>query len=468
MEASEVSSGIIYVFWGLIAAALFYGAVTSFREGETIPGRKLLAASAVALIAALALGYVDFPGKMVLAGGFVIVMMAGVYLFFRKPLSDPAGQGSPRRRVDESDTMFARMELIPGSPAFESYYAENPEKAPEDAKIRSLPGLLSANSLFYHPVLFKEAEANFGLIKYLRQANKKQPKVDRDFLSGGGEATHDIDPAWLTHYLKKRALQLGAHSAGVTLIRDYHLYTHGGREESRGRPVKMLHTHAIAFTVEMDFDSVRTAPAAPITLESSRQYLNSATLALELSELLQRLGYDARAHIDGDYELICPLVARDAGLGEIGRMGLLMTPRLGPRVRIAVVTTDAPLVADGSRHDPTMIEFCRICEKCADCCPGKSIPQGEMEDTDGIRRWKINAESCYRYWCIAGTDCGRCMAVCPFSHPDNVMHQVIRRLIRRSGLMVKLALAGDDLLYGRRPKPAMHRADIKKLPSTKW
>ncbi len=48
---------------------------------------------------------------------------------------------------------------------------------------------------------------------------------------------------------------------------------------------------------------------------------------------------------DAHFRVVCPLVARDAGLGEIGRMGLLMTPELGPRVCIGVVTTDAPLVA---------------------------------------------------------------------------------------------------------------------------
>lgn len=453
MEASVISSVIIFIFCGLVAAALFFGAVTSFREGETMPGRKLLAASVVALIAALVLGVVDFPGKVLLAGVFVLVMMAGLYLFFRKPLRGSTGQGTPRREVDEADTIFARMELHPGSPEFESYYAENPEKARDDDRARSLPGLLSAGSLYHNPVLFQETDVNFRLIKYLRQANKKLSETDYDPDSRGGKGTRDTDPVWLSRYLKKRAIELGAHSAGITRIHDHHLYTRRGRGSVRGQPVQMQHTHAIAFTVEMDFDSVRTAPAAPVTLESSRQYLNSATLALELAGLLEGLGYAARAHIDGDYELICPLVARDAGLGEIGRMGILMTPRLGPRVRIAVVTTDAPLLADPYKPDPTMIEFCRICKKCAVCCPGNSIPGGDMEETGGVRRWKINAESCYRYWCIAGTDCGRCMSVCPFSHPDNAMHNLIRRFIRRSYLMGKLALVGDDLLYGRRPKP---------------
>ena len=81
-------------------------------------------------------------------------------------------------------------------------------------------------------------------------------------------------------------------------------------------------------------------------MESARRYLDSGAIAVQLALFLKGIGYRARAHIDGNYRVVCPLVARDAGLGEIGRMGILMTPALGPRVRIAVVTTDFPLVPD--------------------------------------------------------------------------------------------------------------------------
>jgi reductive dehalogenase len=208
----------------------------------------------------------------------------------------------------------------------------------------------------------------------------------------------------------------------------------------------------------MDDKNVQSAPASSIVFESSQQYLSSATIALQVATFLKNLGHDSRAHIDGDYELICPLVARDAGLGEIGRMGLLMTPKLGPRVRIAVVTTNAPLKCSESKVDPTMIEFCKLCKKCAECCPSKSIPMDDMKETRGAKRWRINSESCYQYWCTSGTDCGRCVSVCPFSHPNNILHNTIRHLIRRSILVARFAFIADDLLYGRKPKP-------KKLPS---
>ena len=118
--------------------------------------------------------------------------------------------------------------------------------------------------------------------------------------------------------------------------------------------------------------------------------------------------------MDGDYRVICPLVARMRGLGEIGRMGLLMTPYHGPRVRIAVVTTDLELIPDEHIPDSSMIDFCTICGKCAENCPPKAISSGDRIEIDGALRWRIDSDMCYRYWSAMGTDCGRCMTVCPF------------------------------------------------------
>ena len=73
-----------------------------------------------------------------------------------------------------------------------------------------------------------------------------------------------------------------------------------------------------------------------------------------------------------------------------------------------------------------MLDFCTICKKCADNCPSHSIPAGDREPIDGGLRWAIDADSCFRYWNAIGTDCGRCMTVCPYSHPDNAAHNLVR------------------------------------------
>jgi reductive dehalogenase len=203
----------------------------------------------------------------------------------------------------------------------------------------------------------------------------------------------------------------------------------------------------------MDRAMVATAPQAPTVMESARQYVEAARVAIQLANFIRRLGYPARAHIDGNYRVIAPLVARDAGLGEIGRMGLLMTPSLGPRVRLGVVTTDLPLAPDGRGGDCSVLDFCLSCHKCADCCPVRAIPQGDRREIEGALRWRIDADVCFRYWNVVGTDCARCVAVCPYAHPDSALHRPVRWVVRRSGVARRAALWLDDLFYGRKPAP---------------
>ncbi len=211
------------------------------------------------------------------------------------------------------------------------------------------------------------------------------------------------------------------------------------------------HQYAIAFTVEMDFELTGSAPYPPITMESARQYAEFARVAVQLAAFIRSLGYPARAHIDGNYRVITPLVARDAGLGEIGRMGLLMTPKQGPRVRVGVVTTNLPLTNDAYHANQSVLDFCRICKKCAENCPSQSISHQDRSIDNGVLRWKINPETCYHYWTIVGTDCGKCMSVCPYSHPDNWAHNLVRWGISRSGTFRRAALVMDDFLYGKKP-----------------
>jgi epoxyqueuosine reductase QueG len=230
------------------------------------------------------------------------------------------------------------------------------------------------------------------------------------------------------------------------------VYTHVGRGTGvYGEEIVLDHERALAFTVEMDHAVMASAPEAPVVAESARQYVESARIAVQLASLIRDAGYPARAHIDGNYRVIAPLVARDAGLGEIGRMGLLMTPGLGPRVRLGVVTTTLRLEPDPPGDDLSMLDFCLVCRKCAESCPPGAIPEGDRLPEEGALRWRIDSESCFRYWNVVGTDCGKCMSVCPYSHPDNAAHNLMRWATRRSGAARRVLLRLDDLFYGRKP-----------------
>ena len=375
----------------------------------------------------------------------VTVLISAVLVTALLALRGPRfARSVPAGRLDERDIMFSRRLLVAGSERYRDYYNRHPDREMKDLTFRAAPGLLREGSSMHHTLMFAAANASFDTVEQL-YAMVDGPAADVRTESSAED---------LTRFVKGWMLQQGAHSVGVTSLRAEHCYSHAGRGERYGEPISVRHAHAIALTVEMDHAMVRHAPAGPIVMESSHQYLRAGALAVQLAQFLRRSGWPARAHIDGCYEVVCPLVARDAGLGDIGRMGLLMTPRLGPRVRIAVVTTDAPLLTDALSHDDSMLDFCLKCRKCAACCPAGAIPMGPRENADGTARWQIDSDACFLFWNRAGTDCGRCIAVCPYAHPDTLLHRMVRSGVRHSMLFRRAAVPLDDLVYGRQPAPA--------------
>lgn len=388
------------------------------------------------------------------------ILLAGAALLGGIFLALPVGRVArdseiPQTRVDERDIMFARARLKPGSPEYATYYALHPEHQTIDDRIRALPGLLAPTAQKAHPLHFAAAGASFVL-----------PEALRNWVDGPVAVTAlSLTPPAVTTYLKGLARYYGARTVGITALQPHHVYSHIGRGSGDyGAPLAVEHRYALAFTVEMDPTLMASAPEAPTVLETAKEYAVAAQIAVQLAAFIRALGYPARAHIDGNYRVIAPLVARDAGLGEIGRMGLLMTPELGPRVRLGIVTTDLPLLVDGRVPRPDMLDFCRLCKKCAENCPSRAIPFDERQEIGGALRWQIDSVKCFRYWNVIGTDCGRCVSVCPYSHPDTWSHNLLRRIIRRSGVARRLALRLDDLFYGRvpapRPAPAWMAVDI--------
>jgi len=350
----------------------------------------------------------------------------------------------PNNKYDERDVMFSRNTLKQGTPEFESYYKMRPENKSKDDNFRKEPGLLSNGSAFYNEVLFNAAKATFSTVDLL------QPAVEQN----APDKKSAISSKDISEFIKKWTLKLGAERVGFTILKPSHIYSHIGRGERYGKEVKLNHKYAIAFTVEMSHESLSYNPKGPVVMESAQQYLNAGQIAVQVAQFIRNFGFEARAHIDANYRLICPIVARDAGLGTIGRMGLLMTPNLGPRVRIGVVSTNLKLDVNQKPENYSVIHFCEICKKCAVNCPSQSIPFHSLSKINNPERWTINQETCYTYWCKTGTDCGRCVAVCPYSHPDNFIHNIIRWMIKRNPVNRWIALKLDDFFYGRKPKAA--------------
>ncbi|MBN1651622.1 MAG: reductive dehalogenase [Bacteroidales bacterium] len=442
-----VNEWFLLITIGMLFLSLLYAAFVSFKENEFRAAKLFLFTLCDPLIAA-AFIYFEYPYKTEIIW-IILILYWALALLFLIPFGKKKSFENriPKTRIDERDIMFSRAELVEGSPHFEAYYKRRPENKAKDDEFRSRPGLLSSKALFAHSFAFAAAEASFETIGALKNEVEGMPSAS----PSKGNAKE------VTKYIKNWSKKLGATDCGITVLKDYHLYSVGGRGARYDKIYEKKHDFAIAFTVEMDHRMMQSAPKGSAIMESAQQYLESGRIAVQVAHFIRKMGYDARAHIDGNYEVVCPLVARDAGLGEIGRMGLLMTPKQGPRVRIAVVTTNMPLIADTAKQDAALIDFCVKCRKCADACPSQAISFADQKDIDGAKRWQINQEACYTYWTIIGTDCGRCVSVCPFSHPNNPMHNLVRSGIKNSALFRSLALELDDLFYKRKP-------DSKPLP----
>lgn len=225
------------------------------------------------------------------------------------------------RRFDERDIPFARFNYELNSEAFDDYYHRHPEKLERDLHIRSLPQLCSEGTMTWNPLMSPVADAIF---KFLGDINplSEQPTLR--------ETPLEVDPQLLTKKIKALAKHLGVQDVGIARVNEDHLYSHRGRKPQHyGDPVSLDHTYAIAFTLEMNEDMIDRSPQLEEVIETSYGYLRAGIAGMVLSYWLRELGYESRNHMDGNYLLVAPLVAEEAGLGEIGRMGLLTTRKAG-------------------------------------------------------------------------------------------------------------------------------------------
>lgn len=346
----------------------------------------------------------------------------------------------PNQRMDERDTMFARMTRKSGTPAYDDYYSRRPELKKSDDRIRNMPGLCQPGGRFYDPEISARAEQYFEDIFAIQ--------TDETTLAEWkARLEQSASP---TPVVKEMVLSLGAVAVGCTPIETELTYTHKGRfDDHYGLEVELDHPSAIVFLVEMDFEAMQRAPRAETIRESARQYYRAAFISKTVTATLRACGYAAKSHHDAHYDIILPPMAVQAGLGELGRNNILIAENYGSRVRIGAVSTDLALEYNAP-IDLGADHFCGVCKKCAENCPSHALSVGEKVDVRGIDKWPTDVERCYSYWRAVGTDCGICMAVCPYSHRNNWFHTLVRRVVRLGPWTHEMALFFDDLIYGRK------------------
>ena len=284
---------------------------------------------------------------------------------------------------------------------------------------------------------YGENHENVGFLGWLSQGLPPDLTAHPVPLKNTGDVTAKI---------KAMAAYAGADKAGVTVIDRRWVFASSCRNYEDPGPAR---TKAIVFqNVEQPIetesqlvlpDSVHYAvvmlfvmpralnqigPSSLATIATTNQgYSQMGLAAFSLAQAIRSLGYVAIPCMN-DTTLSVPL-AIDAGLGELGRLGYLITPEFGPHVRIAKVLTNLPLLPD-KPITFGVSDYCTMCGICAEECPSGAISPDRDRTfapprstgrcgNPGALKWYINGRKCLRWWIESGAGCSRCMDVCPYT-----------------------------------------------------
>jgi ferredoxin len=209
------------------------------------------------------------------------------------------------------------------------------------------------------------------------------------------------DPQALTARVRAEAAALGMSAIGIARYDERYTFA-DAVGEARGETI-------IVCVLEQNWAATQTLPG-PVgeqtALSTNAELMEmGALLALRLLDA----GFEARAHTTEGIAIVHHY-AVEAGLGQLGYNGQLLTPHAGSRCRLALVSTNAPLVVDRPR-DFGIPGLCRSCRACVRRCPAGAIP-GQPAFHRGVEKAKLNLKRCFPV--VAQVNgCSICMKVCP-------------------------------------------------------
>ena len=269
------------------------------------------------------------------------------------------------------------------------------------------------------------------------------------------------DPVKITRAIKKVATYFGADLVGICELDRRWVYSHSYNRttlESKPLEIPEEYKYAISMAYEMDYELIKYAPTHIANGGTGMGYSKMAFTTGLLAKFIRSLGYKA-IPCGNDTARGIP-IAMQAGLGELGRNGLLITKEYGPRIRLSKIFTNLPLVTD-QPIDFGVTEFCNKCQKCAITCPSQSIIYGERTtqphnicNARNELKWPINAESCLKFWGTNRGSCIVCIMVCPFNKHMNWLHRLVRSGIEHVPWADSFLIKMDNILGYGKPAPA--------------
>ncbi|MTI81023.1 MAG: hypothetical protein FH758_09080 [Firmicutes bacterium] len=282
---------------------------------------------------------------------------------------------------------------------------------PQDEALKDTATIFSNEKSISKRLYPKDKKFSFrDIIKLLKNFNKikrTMPSLYRTikFIKNGQISDKRVMQKEEFAELNKLMKKLGVDSYGWLEIDSDRVF------KGKGIPFK----NAIVITINMDKNEFKYAPSMEGQIEVMRIYGETGVAANEITDFLRQKGFNASPNHSLGGSIDYCKAGMDAGLGYIGRHGMLITPENGACHRSAVIYTDIENLSDfiSSKENHKWIEdFCLSCGKCIRKCP-----TGAIYETAKINEYGQVTSIDYNKCCsgFKNYGCAICIKVCPFT-----------------------------------------------------
>lgn len=203
--------------------------------------------------------------------------------------------------------------------------------------------------------------------------------------------------------LENYAKELGVSKIGFTKVKPDFIFD----------KFEILYDNAMILSMEMEREAIKNGPSEAATDQIWKSYSGLGVTVNKLACFLRERGFNCHPSpaLGGD---VCTIpIAQDAGIGAVGKNGLLITPEFGASHRLAAIFIDADNLPLKNLEDNDHLwikDFCETCDKCVKACPGKAIYKQTKILKDGNPSF-VDREKCALPF---SSNCATCIAKCPF------------------------------------------------------
>ena len=147
-------------------------------------------------------------------------------------------------------------------------------------------------------------------------------------------------------------------------------------------------------------------------------YEHFGKITYKISDYLRKNGYETYVAHPREEKINFSALAKKANMGNIGKSGLFISPKFGPKQKIAAILINIENLPQSESKYEWMREYCEYCNSCIRKCPEKALSYLNNET-------RLNENICIG--CSEG--CTECIKACPFYEKGyNKVHEKYKKI----------------------------------------